>query len=457
MFRFHSRRGFLKKAIAVILCSALGRRFSAFAGVRPRKELKEVQSHVYRAVNGGPGRNIEKLIELMGGVETIIGDSDIVLIKPNVQWWNQGCPNLLAVYTFIQLIMKRPGGFHGEVIIAENCHRGREPSNSGGWGADFERNASMAGVANYKELTAKIKSEFGDRFSVIHWIDVKYGANRVCSPHDGVGYVYCDGSNGAPLLSMDNGLAGENRRSVIMTYPIFKTDRGTIVDFKNGVWKDGRYTDQPLRFINFAALNHHSEYCGATSALKNYLGVTDLSGGPDPYSDGKLTGDFYNFHSFPFDKWSSGPRPGMIGAEIGFFMRTIRKADLNITSAEWTGLASRTELPAAKTRAVLASTDPVALDYHATKYILYPNSSIAFHDPDNLQGPLYHDLKRCSEATGDAFDESRVEIVSWDFSKSRRQRDDELVIKGECDWGGNARTLLKYALFRWFPGIAKFF
>jgi len=132
-----------------------------------------------------------------------------------------------------------------------------------------------------------------------------------------------------------------------MTYPIFTTDRGNVVDFKNGIWEKGAYTEQPLKFINFAVLNHHSTYCGATSAIKNYLGVTDLSGGPDPAEGGRLDGRYYNFHSFPLNKWSHGPVPGMLGGEIGTFMNTVRKADLNITTAHWTGLASRTDLPTA--------------------------------------------------------------------------------------------------------------
>ncbi|MEF9427325.1 MAG: hypothetical protein L0956_09215, partial [Candidatus Mariimomonas ferrooxydans] len=131
------------------------------------------------------------------------------------------------------------------------------------------------------------------------------------------------------LITCDNGLHGERYRATIMTYPVFSTDRGTIIDFKNGIWERGVYTGQPLSFINFAALNHHSTFSGATSAVKNYLGVTDLSGGPDPHNGGLLTGNYYNFHSFPFDKWAPGPEPGMLGAEISTFMKTIRKADLN--------------------------------------------------------------------------------------------------------------------------------
>lgn len=95
------------------------------------------------------------------------------------------------------------------------------------------------------------------------------GANRVFSPADGPGYVFCDGMGDVLEISFGNGASGDNRRETIMTYPIFKTDQGTILDFKNGIWKIGLYIKQPLRFINFAALNHHSTYCGMTSAIKN--------------------------------------------------------------------------------------------------------------------------------------------------------------------------------------------
>jgi hypothetical protein len=38
---------------------------------------------------------------------------------------------------------------------------------------------------------------------------------------------------------MDNGARGDDFREVIMTYPILKTDNGTIIDFKNGIWEKG--------------------------------------------------------------------------------------------------------------------------------------------------------------------------------------------------------------------------
>jgi hypothetical protein len=187
-----------------------------------------------------------------------------------------------------------------------------------------------------------------------------------------------------------------------------------------------------------------------TSAVKNYLGVTDLSGGPDPHQGGKLTSQYYNFHSFPFDKWDHGPRPGMLGAEVGVFLNTVRKADLNVTAAEWVGLVSRVEPPVVRTRAVLASTDPVALDYHSGKYLLFPNSKAAVHDPDDAKSPLRQYLAACAEKSGCILDEGRVNVVSYDIGKNGI-RNDDLVLYGDIDWGRDPKSLLKYIYLRFLP------
>ena len=448
----NSRRGFLKKTILALIALCFGRKVLAQPVAVPR--TGKVEGTVYRALNGGPAVNLQKVIDLIGGIEGIIGADDIVVIKPNVQWWNQGAPNLAALKTFVDLIMDRPGGFKGEVVVAENCHRGPTPwdSTSSGWAQPFEINSDLKGVNNFIDLCDHLKKRYDRRFSVSHWIDVDAGGKRVYSPEDGLGYVYCDGTGGVPLIAFDNGATGADRRSVIMSYPIFKTDRGTIVDFKNGIWEKGAYTGQPVKFINFAALNHHSGYCGVTSAIKNYLGISDISGGADPKNGGRLTGDYFNFHSFPFNKWSPGPEPGMLGAEIAVFMNTIRKADLNITTAEWIGLSSRTEPPISRTRAVLASKDPVALDYHATKYVLFPNSQIPVHNPDNLKGPLYHVLKRCADQSGFIFDETHVAVKSYDFQKQSMQDDRNLVVSGKIRWGYEPKILMKYMEMRFLGG-----
>jgi hypothetical protein len=339
-----NRRDFLKKTLLSMSALVAGEKF-AFAKTHVMKQpCEEAKATVVRSVNGQSAGNMEKVIEMAGGIDELIGLEDVVIIKPNIQWWNQGAPNLSAVKTFIEMIMERPGGFYGEVIIAENTHMGASPWERTGWAKTFQRNSGDENIRNFNELGSLLKRRYSDKFSICHLINVDASGKRVYSPDDGPGYVFCDGTGGVPLIEMNNSIQGKDARSVIMTYPIIKSDKGTIIDFKSGIWEKGDYTQQPLKFINFSALNHHSPYCGATSSIKNYLGISDLSGGPDPQNNGKLTEKYYNFHSFPFNKWKPGPAPGMIGAEIGRFMKTIRKADLNINHCRMgrLGIASPT-------------------------------------------------------------------------------------------------------------------
>ena len=93
----------------------------------PENTGKDYKCRIYRAINGTPSENMSKVMDLMGGIEQFIGAEDIVLIKPNVQWWNQGASNIAALNTLVQLIMQHPDGFKGEVAILENCHRNASP------------------------------------------------------------------------------------------------------------------------------------------------------------------------------------------------------------------------------------------------------------------------------------------------------------------------------------------
>ncbi len=103
-----------------------------------------------------------------------------------------------------------------------------------------------------------------------------------------------------------------------------------------------------------------------------------------------------------------------------------------------------------KTRAILACTDPVALDYHATKYLLYSNSRLDIHNPDDKNSPLHQYLVKCSEMGGGIFDESDVEIKSYDFNTSVFQDDNHLYIIGKKKWGNNFKTIIKYLVLRFF-------
>ena len=90
----------------------------------------------------------------------------------------------------------------------------------------------------------------------------------------------------------------------------------------------------------------------------------------------------------------------------------------------------------------------MALDFHASKYLVYPNSRIKFHDPENEKSPVHQYLKACAKYGDCIFDEQYVDIKSFDLLTKRMQTDDELVVQGELYWGRDVRTLMKYFGFR---------
>ena len=159
-----NRRKFIKILAANLSALLFGFRMEAKAqGLKASNIKKEVT--LYRALNDTPAGNISKIFEMMGGIQEVFGADDIVVIKPNVQWWNQGAPNILALKTFVDIIMDRPGGFTGEVIVAENCHRGSTPwqSEASGWKPAFERNSDLPGIRNYNELAADLKRRHAEQ------------------------------------------------------------------------------------------------------------------------------------------------------------------------------------------------------------------------------------------------------------------------------------------------------
>ena len=187
---------------------------------RPRDLGEPAAAVVYRALNGSPADNLEMTLSLLGGVEALIGEDDLVILKPNLQWFNQGAPNIAAMDRLVALIMTRKSGFRGEVVIAENTHRGQRPWEKSAWAVPFKRNSDLPGIDHYGDLVRSLKQRYGDSFSVCHLIDISSGGQRVFSPADGPGYVVCDGTHGVPRLLFTNGLSGSRGRRVVLSYPI---------------------------------------------------------------------------------------------------------------------------------------------------------------------------------------------------------------------------------------------
>ena len=372
--------------------------------------LNQPISNIYIARSGTPQQNVAKVIEMMGGVKKFIGINDIVIIKPNAQWWNQGRTNLAAMKGFIDLVLNIPG-FKGEIIIAENNHFMDESlpddmkDNVRGWTHFSEINGGIDGVNYNLNTLIELYHKHGYKnVSKYHWRDGGpkpdgvWGNARnggiVKGPWERDGYVWSDiDYEFSPLL-------GVKKWKVKMTYPIFTSlYSGITIDFKNGAFRrDGKgggiyLPDRPLKFINFPVLNTHGKDTGITSTIKNYMGITDLSCG----SFGLTPRGYYNVHTCGgvfFEYAKAGP--------IVYFMKTVRKADLNIVTAEWVGWGSRIDVTkATNVRTILAGTDPIALDYYGAKYIVYPLSNNSeYHDPDNHGSSINKFLKLAASEIG---------------------------------------------------------
>ncbi len=382
-------------------------------------------SLIYRASGLTAENNMKKIVELIGGIGQVVGQSDIVILKPNAQWDRQGTTNTDAIKSFIELILKSPG-FNGEIIIAEN-HQYRDYQGRG-WTTEYRN-----GRFNLNELVEHFNNKGYPNVTKYHWRcaganpDPLEGddccGNRVKGPQDGDGYVW----------RKDIFYKSPNGRTCYMTYPVFTSKYSQItIDLKKGAWKDERYLeDKPVKFINFSGLNHHGHYCGATASVKNLMGVVDMTcgfQGPEP--EGAYNVHFIGVSKMvkyirksPFGKYTLNKMAYKnfyhAGGALGKFVKSIRFPDLNIITAEWVGWGSRRDVSkSCKPNTILASKDPVSLDYVATRDVLYKNTPAEqetyrqLNDPTNKNGPLWKFLKCCHEQGIGNLDPTRMSIIS---------------------------------------------
>jgi hypothetical protein len=106
------------------------------------------------------------------------------------------------------------------------------------------------------------------------------------------------------------------------------------------------------------------------------MGITDLSCG----AVGSKPESYYNVYYcggrfFTYAK--DGP--------IGYFMKVIKKTDLNIVTAKWVGWGHRTDITkATRMKTIIGGKDAIAIDYYGAKYLIYPISQNKdHHNPDN--------------------------------------------------------------------------
>ena len=74
-----TRRQFIKNFLVATGAATFGYTLpSKF--VSTRKKTRDVQSSIYRALNGSTSENLSSVFKLLGGIERIIGKDDVVVI-----------------------------------------------------------------------------------------------------------------------------------------------------------------------------------------------------------------------------------------------------------------------------------------------------------------------------------------------------------------------------------------
>jgi uncharacterized protein (DUF362 family) len=313
----------------------------------------------FDAQNPNLHAGIEKLLDLMGrnglkfyrsrvqaarsGPLGLIAPNDIVLIKVNAQWKYRGATNSDVVRGLIQCILDHPDGFMGEVVIIENG-QGR---------------GSLACDTSSSYTDNKVHANAVDEsHSFLYLVDKIFKDLRVSA-------FLLDPVRSRFIGANDHATNGY-RTFENVSYPCFTTNGGFRIELKEGVWNGAGY-DRRLKLINIPVLKTHGG-SEITGALKHFYGVLSMS-------DGKS--DFRHYVG--------------LGETCGKMVASVRAPVLNIMDAIWVSHKALSGFPATSTfkaNRLVASQDPLALDYWTAKNILYAIDRNASHNPDNstIQG-----------------------------------------------------------------------
>lgn len=275
----------------------------------------------------------------LAGPQGLIAPNDVVLIKVNAQWKYRGCTNSDLVRGLIQRILDHPDGFKGEVVIFENGQgRGSLACDTSAAYGDTSIRANANNESH--SFTYLVNNIFNDPRVSTFLLDPIRG--NFIGPDDHVTNGY--------------------RRYEDVSYPCFTTAGGHRVELREGLWQ-GKSYGHNLKLINVPVLKHHDTGGSEiTACLKHYYGILSMS-----------------------DGYSSYRHYAGLGETCGKMMVSVITPVLNILDAIWVSHGSLTGFPPSTTfraNMILASQDPVAADYWAAKYILYPIDYNFRHHPD---------------------------------------------------------------------------
>ena len=267
----------------------------------------------------------------------IVGRDDIVLLKCNFQRRHRLGTNTDRIKGVIWQILNHPEGFKGEILVCDN-----EESQTST--ASF-----LAGFNDYSNNSDDLEQSIVD---VINTFKAKG------YPID---YYAWDSLNTITVTEYNQGDLSDGyifNQQTLTSYPKFQTSKGKYVSFKKGIWDNDfkKYNKENFTIINFPVLKAHG-IAGATIALKNYIGVMNVT------KEGRFR-SFDDFHyNYCFSEYA------LVAREL-----EIAWPDLNIIDATYVAIENNYDhrKKSVYQKTILASPDPVAASWYAAKYILTP-------------------------------------------------------------------------------------
>jgi uncharacterized protein (DUF362 family) len=290
-----------------------------------------------------------------GGPQGIIEPNDVVLIKVNCQWKCRGTTNTDVLRGLIHRILQHPDGFDGEVVIIENGQgQGSFDGRPRAWGSYAAWPVIENGVF--------INAEDETVLTVDHLVNNVFAGNPVSS-------FLLDNIRENFISDTDHSADGYRRVSDV-SYPCFTSAGGNRIELREGLW-NGSGHDSNLKLLNVPVLKTH-DGTGITGVLKHCYGILSMA-----------DGQFVIRHYL------------RSGTQCGKMWSLVRAPDLNLLDCIWVSHESLRGYPeetTQRTNLLLAGTDPVALDYHASKHVLLPagGSRAHMHNPDSFAGLIHH-------------------------------------------------------------------
>lgn len=290
----------------------------------------------------------------------LVSTDGVVVIKINNQWAAYGdgtglgrlTTNTDALKGLIWAVLQHPDGFTGEVVVAENTQYVAADWNITPANAEDQNQSFQDVVAAFQGQGHNVTTSTWDYLN-----DTLLAGSTVGGGLPPGEYANGNSTDGYILLE-DPAAGGSNE----LSYPKFRTAGGHDLSLLYGVWGGATYDPDRLTLINMPVLKVHG-MAGATIAWKNLIGFVTIA------DEGGRFGDWDEMHDFFWGyTGNSAPSYGLIGRQLA----RVRAPDLHLVDAIWVANQDNTSGGAIRCDVLLASSDPFAVDWYASEYLLRP-------------------------------------------------------------------------------------